>query len=82
MSKISIEDIQKAVIEVISESLGLGVEEITKESSLNELNIDSLSLIGILIDIEDKFEIEIPDEEAEKFQTVEDVIEYIKKSSS
>ena len=80
MSKISIENIEKEVIKAISESLRIGAEEITRESSLNEGNVDSLNRIEILMDLEEGFDIEIPDEEAEKFQTVEDVVEYIKKT--
>lgn len=79
MSKISIEDIEKRVIEVISESLRLDAEEITRESSFNDVDADSLARIEILIDLEGEFDVKIPDEEAEKFQTVEDAIEYIKK---
>lgn len=82
MSKISIEDIEKRVIEVISESLRLNAEEITRESSFNDADVDSLGRIEILIDLEEEFEefdVKIPDEEAEKFQTVKDAIEYIKK---
>jgi len=79
MSKISIEDIEKGVIQVISESLRLDAEEITRESSFNDADVDSLGRIEILIDLEEEFDVKIPDEEAEKFQTVKDAIEYIKK---
>lgn len=58
----------------------LGAEEITRESSLSGGEVDSLDRIEILIDLEEKFSIKIPDKEAEKFQTVKDVIEYVKKA--
>jgi len=80
MLKINIEDIEKKVIEIISESLGLDPEEeITKESSFNDMDVESLERVGILMDLEEEFDMEIPDEEAEKFQTVEDVIKYVEK---
>lgn len=82
MSKINIEDIEKEVIKVISESLNLDIQKITRESSFNDFDLDSLSRMEILIDLEDKFDIKIPDGEAEKFQSVKDVIEYIEKKSS
>jgi len=80
MKKISIEDIERKVIEAVSESLSIGAEEITIESSLNETDMDSLSRIELLMELEEGFDIKISDEEAEKFQTVRDVIKYIKKT--
>lgn len=74
-----IEDIEKGVIQVISESLNLDTEEITRESSFNDADVDSLERLEILIDLEERFDIKIPDEDAEKIQTVGEAIKYIEE---
>ena len=68
------EKIQK----VISERLGVKPEEIKLESSfVDDLGADSLDTVELVMALEEEFEIEIPDEEAEKMNRVADVVSYI-----
>lgn len=67
------------VREVISNVLGIESEDITMESSfIEDLGADSLDVVELIMDLQEEFDIEIPDEEAEKVQTVGDVVDYIK----
>lgn len=69
----------KKVKEVISEQLGIDAEEITMESSfVDDLGADSLDVVELIMALETEFDIEIPDEEAERISTVGDIVEYIK----
>jgi acyl carrier protein len=66
--------------ERISDILGVDPDDITMESSfMDDLGADSLDVVELIMALEEEFEIEIPDEEAEKIQTVGDVVEYIKE---
>ncbi|MBZ4663544.1 MAG: acpP [Caloramator sp.] len=70
------------VKERISEVLGIDPEDITMESSfMDDLGADSLDVVELIMALEDEFDLEIPDEEAEKIQTVGDVVEYIKENT-
>ncbi len=72
--------IEKKVIEIISEQMGADKEEISRETSfINDLNADSLDTVELVMEFEDEFDMSIPDEEAEKIQTVGAAVEYIVK---
>ncbi len=76
------DDIQAKVIEIVSEQMGKDASEITRETSfVNDLNADSLDTVELVMEFEDQFELSIPDEEAEKIQTVRNAIDYIKTQS-
>lgn len=67
------------VQEKVAEQLGVEADEVTMESSfIDDLGADSLDIVELLMALEEEFDIEIPDEEAEKLTTVGDVVEYIK----
>ncbi len=69
------------VVDKVTEQLGIDAEEVTLESSfIEDLGADSLDIVELLMALEEEFDIEIPDEEAEKLVTVSDVVEYIKNS--
>ena len=71
------------VIESVAEQMGVDKSEITRETSfVNDLNADSLDTVELVMEFEDEFELSIPDEEAEKIQTVGQAIDYIKAHSS
>jgi acyl carrier protein len=64
---------------IIAEQLGLDAGEITMESSfVDDLGADSLDIVELIMALEEEFEIEFPDEDAEKVSTVGDVVAYIK----
>ncbi|AKL94134.1 acyl carrier protein AcpP [Clostridium aceticum] len=70
------------VKEIIAEQLGVSdVESITPATSLiNDLDADSLDAVEIIMAIEDEFGVEIPDEEAEGFKNIGDIVEYVEKN--
>ena len=71
------------VIEIVSEQMGVDKSEITRETHfINDLNADSLDTVELVMEFEDEFELSIPDEEAEKIQTVGQAIDYIKEHSN
>ena len=75
----SSEEITERVKSIIVDQLGVSVEEVTPEASfIEDLGADSLDIVELIMALEEAYEIEIPDEDAEKIQTVEDVISYIR----
>jgi acyl carrier protein len=71
-------DIEPKVREIICEQLSVEESEVTPEASFVEsLNADSLDIVELVMAFEEAFNIEIPDEEAEKLRTVGDAIQYL-----
>ena len=69
------------VKEVIVEQLNVSPDEVKPEARfVEDLGADSLDVVEMIMALEEKFEIEIPDIEAEKIQTVQDVVDYIEKA--
>jgi len=76
-------EIEAKIIDIVAEQMGVDKAEITRETSFaNDLNADSLDTVELVMEFEDEFETSIPDEEAEKIQTVGHAIEYILKASN
>ncbi len=74
-------DLQK-VREIVAEQLGVDVEEVTPEASfIDDLGADSLDTVELVMALEEGFDIEIPDEDAEQIKTVNDAIKYIESHS-
>ncbi|MDR2811600.1 MAG: acyl carrier protein [Endomicrobium sp.] len=74
-------DLEVRVKEIIVEQLGVNPEEVVASASfVSDLGADSLDTVELVMAFEEEFGIEIPDEEAEKIQTVESAVEYIKKA--
>jgi acyl carrier protein len=66
------------VQEIVAEKLGKKIEEIRPEADFqNDLGADSLDTVELVMSLEEKFDIEIPDEDAEKIRTVSDAVSYI-----
>lgn len=73
-------NIEKKVKQIIAEQLGISEEEVTSEASfIEELGADSLDIVELVMAMEEEFEVEIPDEDAEKLLTVQNAIDYVKK---
>ena len=69
-----VEDVKK----IIEDKLGVNTEQITLEASfIDDLGADSLDQVELVMDFEDKFEVDIPDEDAEKLRTVGEAINYL-----
>ena len=72
--------IETKVVDIISEQMGTDKSEITRDTSfINDLNADSLDTVELVMEFEDEFNMSIPDEEAEKIQTVGAAVDYIVK---
>ena len=78
VDEVDVKAIETKVIDIISEQMGVDKSEITRNTSfINDLNADSLDTVELVMEFEDEFDMSIPDEEAEKIQTVGAAIDYI-----
>jgi len=74
-------EIESRVIDIVAQQLGIEKDKITLESSFtNDLNADSLDTIELVMEFEDEFGTTIPDEQAEKIQTVGQAVEFIRNA--
>jgi acyl carrier protein len=70
--------IDERVVKIVAEQLGVNESEVTKVASfVNDLGADSLDTVELVMALEEEFDCEIPDEEAEKITTVQQAIDYI-----
>jgi len=76
-------DIEARVREIVVEQLGVNADEVTADASfIDDLGADSLDTVELVMALEEAFECEIPDEEAEKITTVKEAVSYINSSQS
>ena len=72
-------EIEEKVIAIVAEQMGVDKGEISRETNfVNDLNADSLDTVELAMEFEDEFETSIPDEDAEKIQTVGNAIDFIR----
>ena len=72
------EDIQKGLAEIVEEVAGVAQDDVTAEKSfVDDLDIDSLSMVEIAVQAEDKFGVKIPDDELANLKTVGDAVNYV-----
>jgi acyl carrier protein len=72
--------LEDRVIDLIVEQLGVSRDEVvTKASFIDDLGADSLDIVELVMSLEETFDIEIPDEDAEKIQTIGDAVAYLKE---
>ena len=70
------------IIELIVDQLGVSKEEVVPAASfLDDLGADSLDIVELVMSFEEAFDLEIPDEDAEKMQTIGDAVGYLKERS-
>ncbi|MFM8387404.1 MAG: acyl carrier protein [Planctomycetia bacterium] len=75
--------VKEKVIEIVCEQLGQPKEKVNESTSfITDLGADSLDTVELVMELEDEFDLSIPDEEAEKIKTVGDAIKYIEQHSS
>jgi acyl carrier protein len=75
--------VAERVIEIVAEQLGVDKEKITPETSfVNDLGADSLDTVELVMELEEEFDINIPDDAAEKIQTVGQAIKFIEEAQN
>lgn len=76
-------DVAERVKKIVVEHLGVDADKVKAEASfIDDLGADSLDTVELVMAFEEEFGVEVPDEEAEKLQTVGDVVKYIEANSS
>jgi acyl carrier protein len=80
---LSEQEILQGLGEIVDEIAGVPADEVTPEKSfVDDLDIDSLSMVEIAVAAQDKFGVEIPDDQLKDLKTVQDVINFVHKNSS
>lgn len=75
-------EVEKQVKKIVSEQLGVQIDEVSSESSfVDDLGADSLDTVELVMALEEEFDTEIPDDDAEKITTVQHAVNYIKDHS-
>ena len=76
------EDVKSKIKKIVADHLGIEEEKVTEEASfIDDLGADSLDTVELVMAFEEEFECEIPDDAAEKIQTVKDAIDFISSNS-
>jgi acyl carrier protein len=76
----TVAEIEEKVIQIVSEQMSVDKGEVARPTSfVNDLNADSLDTVELVMELEDEFNLSIPDEDAEKLKTVGEAIDYIQK---
>jgi acyl carrier protein len=79
----NVASVKERVIDIVAEQLGVDKDKITPETSfVNDLGADSLDTVELVMELEEEFDINIPDDAAEKIQTVGQAVEYIESTQS
>lgn len=75
--------VKERVIDIVAEQLGVEKEKVSEETSfVNDLGADSLDQVELVMELEEEFDINIPDDAAEKIQTVGQAVKYIESTQS
>ena len=75
--------VEERVVNIVAEQLGVDKDKIKRESNfVNDLGADSLDTVELVMELEEEFDINIPDDAAEKIQTVGEAISHIEKSAT
>jgi len=74
-------DMKERIVEIIANQLGIDKEDITPEANVvDDLGADSLDVVELIMALEEEFDLEIPDEEAEKIKNVQDIFDYMQNA--
>lgn len=80
---VKVASVEERVIDIVAEQLGVDKEKITRDTSfVNDLGADSLDQVELVMELEEEFDIDIPDDAAEKIQTVGQAIDFIEQAQS
>jgi acyl carrier protein len=79
---VKVASVAERVMDIVAEQLGVEKEKVTPETSfVNDLGADSLDTVELVMELEEEFDITIPDDAAEKIQTVGQAVEYIEQNT-
>jgi len=78
-----VSEIADRIMEIVADKMDKPKEEVTPEKSfVNDLGADSLDTVELMMDIEDEFDLSIPEEEAQKIETIGDAVKYVEEHVS
>jgi acyl carrier protein len=76
----NVASVEERVVDIVCESLSVNKEQVKRETAfIEDLGADSLDLVELIMELEEEFEITIPDDQAEKIKTVGEAVEYIQR---
>ena len=79
----STEEIRAALADIVNEVAGVDVEDVQLEKSfVDDLDVDSLSMVEVVVEAEEKFGVTIPDDEVKNLKTVGDAVAYIERAQA
>jgi acyl carrier protein len=79
----TVASVEERVIEIVCENLGVNKDQVTRKTSFQEdVGADSLDIVELVMELEEEFEITIPDDQAEKIKTVGEAIDYIEREQA
>lgn len=80
---VKVASVEERVIDIVAEQLGVDKEKVTRDTSfVNDLGADSLDQVELVMELEEEFDIDIPDDAAEKIQTVGQAIDFIEQAQT
>jgi len=80
---LTVASVEERVIDIVCENLGVNKEQVTRKTSFQEdVGADSLDIVELVMELEEEFEITIPDDQAEKIKTVGEAIDYIEREQA
>ncbi len=75
--------VEERVIEIVASQLGVDKEKVTRDSSfVNDLGADSLDMVELVMELEEEFDIDIPEDSADKIETVGQAIDYLEEAKN
>ncbi|WP_269449894.1 acyl carrier protein [Auraticoccus cholistanensis] len=75
------EEIRAKLAEIVNQVAGVSADDVQLDKSFtDDLDVDSLSMVEIIVAVEDEFDVEVPDEEAKNLRTVGDAVAYIERA--
>jgi acyl carrier protein len=75
--------VEERVIDIVCENLGVNKEQVTRQTSfIEDIGADSLDIVELVMELEEEFEITIPDDQAEQIKTVGEAIDYIEREQA
>jgi acyl carrier protein len=79
----TVASVEERVIDIVCENLGVNKEQVTRQTSfVEDVGADSLDIVELVMELEEEFEITIPDDQAEKIKTVGEAIDYIEREQA